>query len=418
MIPTPPPAPPVTNFSDLQLVTDPISAVTLAVDPEILLLINAVSEQQLRVYVQTLEGFGTRSTFSNTQRDDYGIGAARRWIYNEFLRVNGGALQVTFNDFQANIDGLSTNQRNVIATLPGIGDHPGAIILMAHYDSRPADPNDGDSQAPGANDNGSGVAILLELARLLSSRSWNQTVVFAAFAAEEQGTYGSRFFVQNMMLSGRTFDAAIDNDIVGGRPGISQSIRVFSPGPDTTASRQLARYLGLVGSLYMPAFRIDLVDGLDRQGRFSDHREFINAGVPGIRLTESEEDFSAQHGAGDTSDKIDFIYLRQVAQLNLSVVANLAGAPPPPQVPAVAPMATPGTYNIVWQPNPLAAGYAISLRPLGSTVYPPFRYVSIGQSGNVGLSGLDPNVAYAASLAAIDAKGRIGLFTPEVIIGP
>ena len=175
VIPTPPPTEATStgsvDFSELRLITDPISSITPGVDPEIEALVNAVSEQQLVAYVQTLESFGTRNTFSETQRDDYGIGAARRWIHSEFQRVNSGGLQVEFEDFSATIDGRQTNQRNVIATLPGIGNHPGAIVLIAHYDSRHIDPNDGASLAPGADDNASGVAILLELARLMSSRS-------------------------------------------------------------------------------------------------------------------------------------------------------------------------------------------------------------------------------------------------------
>jgi hypothetical protein len=380
---------------------------------------NAVSVQQLMAYVQTLENFGTRNTFSDTQGDDEGIGAARRWIRDEFSRVTGsGGLQVSFDDFSANIDGLATNQRNIIATLPGISDHPGIVILMAHYDSRTADPNDGFSLAPGADDNGSGVAILLELARLLSSRQWNQTIVFAAFAAEEQGTHGSRHYVQNMMLGGQIFDAAINNDIVGGRTGIPQSIRVFSPGPDVTSSRHLARYIDLVGGLYLPSFRVELIDSIDREGRYGDHREFINAGVPAVRLTESEEDRNNQHSGGDTWDKVDYEYLQQVAQLSLVTVANLAGAAPTPQVPTIAPMADPGSYIVTWLPDPRATGYAISFRPVGSEQFAPFRYVSAADAGNVALTDLDPQMNFAVSLAAVDASGRISGFSSEVIVGP
>jgi len=419
VIPTPPPTLPSgsVDYSELQLVTNPISSITPAIDPEIEVLVNAVSEQQLLAYIQTLEGFGTRNTFSDTQRDDFGIGAARRWIHSEFLRVNGGGLQVEFEDFIANIDGRQTNQQNVIATLPGIGSHPGAIVLMAHYDSRHIDPNDGSSPAPGANDNGSGVALLLELARLMSSRSWNQTIIFAAFAAEEQGTYGSRYFVQDKMLEGHIFDAAIDNDIVGGRVGIPSAIRVFSPGPETSHSRQLARYMDYIGGMYLPQFRVDVIDALDREGRYSDHREFINAGVPGIRLTESEEDWNSQHNGFDTWDKIDIAYLRQVAQLNLAVTANLAGAPPSPGSPTVAPMADPGSFIINWPPDPLAAGYAIAFRPIERDEELPYRYVSGAEAGNVAITGLEPNVTYGLSLAAIDGRGRMSTFSPEVIVG-
>jgi hypothetical protein len=379
---------------------------------------NAVSQQQLLAYIQTLEGFGTRNTFSETQRDDYGIGAARRWIHDEFLRVNGGALQVGFDDFQANIGGLTTNQRNVVATLPGIGDHPGVIVIAAHYDSRGADPDSGGGLAPGANDNASGTAILLELARLLSSRSWRQTIVFVAFAAEEQGTFGSRHYVQNRILDGRVFDAVLTNDIVGGRPGIPQSIRIFTPGPDLSAARQLARYIELVGGLYLPAFRIDSINALDREGRWGDHREFINAGVPAVRITESEEDQSSNHSGQDTSDKIDYNYLAQVAQLNLVTLANMAGSPAPPAVPTIAPMADLGSYILTWPPDPQATGYAISFRPLGSDDYAPFRYVSLTEAGNVALTDLDPQTIYAVSLAAIDSGGRLSAFSPEVTVGP
>jgi hypothetical protein len=419
VIPTPPPTgqAPVT-FSELQLVTNPASTVSMAIDPDIEALMNAVSQQQLLAYVQTLESFGTRNTFSETQRDDYGIGAARTWIFEEFTRVNSGALQVAYDDFPANINGIVTNQRNVIATLPGVGNYQGIVVLIAHYDSRGADPYDGIGPAPGATDNASGVAVLLELARLLSARPWNQTIIFAAFAAEEQGTFGSRHFVQNMMLDGRIFDAAVVSDIVGGRPGIPQSIRIFSPGPETTNSRQLARYIDLVGGLYLPTFRVDVVDAFDREGRYSDHREFINAGVAAVRMTESEEDFSLQHTGLDRSELLDYSYLRQVAQLNLVAAANLAGSPAPPTVPTVAPMADPGAYILSWLPDPLAAGYAISFRPVGYTEYEPFYYVNSSQAGNVALTGLDPFTTYAVSLAAVDNSGRISTFSPEVIIGP
>jgi hypothetical protein len=406
------------DFSDLELITNPESSVAPAVDPDIAALVNSVSEQQLFAYVQTLENFGTRNIFSETQRDDFGIGAARRWIHDEFLRVNGGALQVTFDDFPANIDGRITNQRNVIATLPGIGDHPGAIVISAHYDSRSNDMLDGNSLAPGADDNGSGVALLIELARLLSSRSWNQTIIFAAFSAEEQGTFGSRHYVQNTMLEGRSLDVIVNNDIVGGRAGIPQSIRIFSPGPDTNTSRQLARYLKLIGGLYTPALGIDIIDALDREGRWSDHREFINAGIPGVRLTESVEDRGSQHSSGDTANKIDYGYLRQVTQLNLAVLANLAGAPPTPPAPAVTPMAGPGSFILNWLPDPRAAGYAISFRPIGTQEYPPFRYVSVSEAGNVAFTDLDAQTAYALSLSAIDANGRIGGFSPEILVEP
>ncbi|MGH2538829.1 MAG: M20/M25/M40 family metallo-hydrolase [Candidatus Promineifilaceae bacterium] len=419
IIPTAPPVVEAVDFSDLVLVVNPSSpTLTPAVDPEIEALLGAVSQQQLTAYVRTLEAFGTRHTLSEIQSPTTGIGAARQWIYDEFLRVNSGALQVSFDDFAVNVAGFESGQRNVIAELPGISGYPGMYVLMAHYDSRNEDPDDGTGRAPGANDNATGVAILLELARLMSSRSWNQTVVFAAFAAEEQGTFGSRHYVQNMLLSGRAFAAAINNDIVGGRAGVPLAIRAFAPGPDTSPSRAFVRYVDLVGGLYLPAFRVDRVDAADRAGRYGDQREFHNVGIAAARFTEYEEDFSSQHNMGDTSDKLGFDYLRQVAQLDLAVLANLAGAPIPPAVPIVAPMADPGGYILTWQPDSAAAGYAISFRPVGSPEFPPFRFVATSEAGNIAFTGLDPNVNYAVSMAALDINGRISNFSPEVIIGP
>ncbi|HEX6384483.1 MAG TPA: M28 family metallopeptidase [Anaerolineae bacterium] len=419
VLPTPiPTAPPFSVEASAETVFDPVSDVVPAVDPEVAFLVNSVSQQQLFGYVQTLQNFQTRHSYSDANHPALGIGAARLWIYNEFIRVGNGRLQVQFDTFPMHYDTLAYEQQNIVATLPGTSGHPGVIILTAHYDSRTLNINDGGSFAPGANDNASGVAVLLEVARLLSSRTWNQTVVFVAFAGEEQDTAGSRHFVSNKMLEGWIIDAALNNDIVGGRPGIPQLIRVFAPGPDTSPLRQFTRYMDLVGSLYLPQFPMEVVDARDREGRYSDHLRFLDAGVVAVRLTESQEDISRNHTAADTWDAIDYNYLRQAAQLNLATVANAVGAPPPPPSPVVAPMADPGAYILTWTPHPLADGYVISFRPVGSEEFAPFYFVNALQAGNVAITGLAPQTAYALSLAALDESGRIGLFSPEVIVGP
>jgi hypothetical protein len=135
-------------------------------------------------------------------------------------------------------------------------------------------------------------------------------------------------------------------------------------------------------------------------------------------MTESEEDFNAQHSGLDRSELLDYGYLQQVAQLNLVVAANLAGAPPPPAIPTIAPMADPGAYILTWFPDQRAAGYAISFRPAGLAEFAPFFYVSAAESGNVALTELDPQQTYAVSLAALDTSGRLSSFSPEVFIGP
>jgi hypothetical protein len=400
-------------------VVDPVNDLVPAADPEISFLLASVSEQNLTAYVQTLEGFGTRNTFSETERDDFGIGAARRWIFNEFQRIGNGRLRVEFQDYNFNYQGLTTAQRNVIATLPGTGGHPGVIVIMANYDTRAAEMTDGTSLSPGADDNGSGMAALLEIARLMSSRSWNQTIVFAALTAEEQGTYGSRHFVREAFLDGLTVEAAINNDMIGGRAGIPQSARLFADKLYTSNNGQLARYIDYIGALYVPNFPVQLIDGLDRQGRWGDQREFVYAGFPAVRIIESEEDLDIQNSIRDTWSLIDYGYLRQMTQLNLAALANMAGAPSPASAPTVAPMADPGTYLLTWNVDPQAAGYAISFRPLNSDRFLPFRFVSGTQAGNVVLSGFDPQTTYAVSIAALDENGRLGVFSsPEIIVGP
>ncbi len=420
-LPTPPAtAPPIDASFTLagELVTNPVSSVVPAVDPAIASLLNEVSQQQLTGYVQTLSNFGTRNSFSAADRDDFGIGAARLWIYNEFLRVGNGRLQVRFQDFPLNYNGLFANQQNVVATLPGVGPNPNIVVLMAHYDSRVAGMTDGVSRSPSADDNASGVALLLETARVMSARQWNQTVVFVALAAEEQGTFGARYFVQETYLNNVDVLAALNFDIVGGRAGIPQSIRLFAPDLLTSPSGQLARYYDLTSGLYVPTFPLMIVDALDREGRYGDHQEFVKAAMPAVRLTESEEDPDLLNSPVDTWEKIDYSYLQQATQITVALLGNALGGPSPPPTPTVAPMADPGSYLVTWLPDPAVAGYAISFRPLKSPDFAPFRFVSGREAGNVALTDLDPNEVYGVSLAAIDANGRISLFSPEIIIEP
>jgi hypothetical protein len=400
------------------VVINPVSNVVPAVDPEIRALLDAVSQQQLVGYVQRLESFGTRNTFSVTDRQDYGLGAARLWIFNEFLRVGNGRLQVAVDSFPLTLDGVTTEQQNIVAVLPGNGTSPGSVALVAHYDSRSVNVNDGFSRAPGADDNASGVAAMLEMARLLSGQEWNMDIVFIAFAAEEQGKHGSLHFVTTDMIERLGITAVFNNDIIGGHPGIPQSIRVFSPGPDTSPTRQVIRYLDFIGGLYVPQLGVSKIDALDRPTRYSDHLSFLDVGIPAMRLTESVETRDRQHNSLDTSDNIDFNYLRQVTQLELATLANIIGAPPRPQPPAISPMSAPGQYIFTWPVDPEAAGYVLSFRPVGSEEYAPFRFVTAAEAGQVAITDLDPSVTYALSMAALTENGRVSLFSPEIILEP
>ncbi|MCA9969210.1 MAG: M20/M25/M40 family metallo-hydrolase, partial [Anaerolineales bacterium] len=294
----------------------------------------------------------------------------------------------------------------------------GVILIMAHYDNRAPEIADGFTRAPGANDNGSGVALLLESARILSGREWNQTIVFVAMAAEEQGTFGSRHFAQQAFLNNVNVLAAINYDAVGGRAGIPQYVRLFSYDLLGSQAGALARYYDFIGGLYLPTFPVVIIDALDREGRWGDHREFVELGMPAVRVIESEEDPELVNSLLDTWSLIDYDYLQNVVKLNVAVVANLAGAPPTPPSPTVATMAAPGAYLLSWSADPGVAGYAISFRPLDSPAYPTFRFVKGQVAGNVALTGLDPAETYAVSLTALDENGRLGDFSPEIVVGP
>lgn len=418
VIPTPLPATPellVANEAG-ELITDPVSDVVPTVDPAIARLLAEVSQQQLMAYVRQLEGFGTRNAFSDTQSETFGIGATRRWIFNEFVRVSNGRLKVEFQEFPLSYAGFTADQSNVVATLPGKGD--GIVILMAHYDSRPPDVTDGISRSAGANDNGSGVALLLETARVMSSRDWNQTIVFLATSAEEQGSFGARYFAENAFLDGKNIISVLNYDSVGGRAGIPQNARLFASDFLASVHGALGRYYEYVSGLYLPTFPVAIYDALDREGRWGDQGEFVAAGYPAIRIVESMEDPDLLNSNRDTWSLIDYSYLQRMAQMNVAVAANLAGGPTQPAPPLITSMAEPGAFLLTWPVAADATGYAISFRPVGSAYYPAFRFVKANHAGNVVLTGLDPNSTYAVSIAALNEQGLIGGFSTEQLVGP
>jgi hypothetical protein len=418
----PPPVPTAVPFDGrtpppVGMVVDPVSSVVPAVDPQIMALVDAVSQQQLQGYIQTMQSFGTRSVFSVTTDPEFGIGAARNWLYGELQRVGNGRLQVTVQEFPLYYNGLFAQPQNVVAVLPGRQPDSGAIVIGAHYDNRAPDVTDGESPAPGANDNGSGIALLLESARLLSAYEWNRTIIFVAFAAEEQGTFGAKHFVQESFLAGIDVIAALNYDAIGGREGIPEHVRLFAADLLASPSGDLARYYEYVGGLYLPAFPVRVIDGLDREGRWGDQREFVNAGLAGVRVIESEEDPDLVNSVWDTWDRINYDYLQKIVQLNVAVVASMAGAPPAPETPLIS-ADGPDGLQLRWYTEEGVAGYAVSLRPVDQSSYPPFRFVRAAEAGNILLTGLDAAETYAVSMSALDENGRLAPFTPEVIVEP
>ncbi|MBK8975941.1 MAG: M20/M25/M40 family metallo-hydrolase [Planctomycetes bacterium] len=309
---------------------------------------------RLEQSVRALVGFGTRHVLSATDDPDRGTGAARAWLrarFEELIGPSGGRLQVA--ELRARVPvqrrGMPAEVEvvDVIATLPGTSDPERVYVLSGHYDSRNADGADGSRDAPGANDDGSGTAAVLEVCRLLCGREFPATLVFAAYDGEEQGLLGSKLHADALAAAGAQVDGMITNDIVGntlGMDGVRRDgqVRVFSYAPrgDDSLGRSLAR-AAVHAARRVDGLDVKLVFRGDRYGRGGDHRPFFDAGFPAVRFTEPREDFSRQHqdvttrdGApyGDLPDFMDFDYLARVATLDAELLAELASAPRAPQV--------------------------------------------------------------------------------------
>jgi hypothetical protein len=330
-------------------------------DPRVEKLVASVSVDHLRQMLTTLAGFGTRSTLSDTTSPTRGIGAARQWIFDELQR-SSPKLQVSFDTYRVAPQGRITREveiRNVMAVLPGRSSR--RIYVTGHYDSlnipgqtrdvkRPtplppgfdamAQPGqDFNVDAAGANDDGSGTVLTIELARRFaeSGIEFDATLVFICWAGEEQGLIGSTAHAQRLAAEQVTVEAMFDNDIVGnsrGGNGIvdGASVRVYSDGPEDSMSRSLARFVQRLTALYVPSHRIRLYARQDRFGRGSDHQAFNSVGFPAVVFREANENYQKQHSANDTLDGVDFDYLAQNTRANAAAVASLALAPPAPGV--------------------------------------------------------------------------------------
>ena len=325
-------------------------------------LISSVSEGRLESIVMKLASFGTRETLSDASSSSRGIGAARQWIFDE-LKRSSPKLEVSFDTYQIAPQGRITRAvelRNVIAVLPGRTAR--RVYVTGHYDSVNLGPGvsaalasappgagaanpqslptfDHGAPAPGADDDASGVALTMELARVFANSGINfdATLVFACWAGEEQGLIGSSAHAQKLAAEKASVEAMLSNDIVGGIRGgngvvDSASVRVYSLGPEDSMSRSLARYSKWAAGVYAPSHQVRLMAREDRFGRSSDHSSFTRAGYPAVVFRESKENLARQHSADDTPDGVNAAYLAQNARVNAAVAASLALAPPAPKV--------------------------------------------------------------------------------------
>jgi len=361
-------------------------------DPAIAAAIGDISPRRIRETDSALVAFGTRHTMSDTLSRARGIGAARRYLHRRLSEYSidcGGCLRVEYDEAPIEIRGHPdrpmVNVVNVVAWLPG-WDTTRVVVMGAHYDSCIcAAPELGararfeaTRDAPGADDDGSGTAAVVELARVFSKRfprGLETSIVFVAYAGEEQGLLGSAHFARRLHDGGYKVVAAMTDDIVGNVVADdgtrdSTSVRIFGADPDNGPSRELARYAAAAGFVYTRAFRVLPVFRLDRVSRGGDHSPFVGLGDPGLRFTERLENYKRQHLPTDVLAHVNFRYVANVARLNAAVIGSLAAAPPPPVALARRDQASGGQkWSITWPAVPGATGYEVLYRRTNSPVY-------------------------------------------------
>lgn len=406
-------------------------------DARIAAMLRDVDPARIRVYDSTLVAFGTRNTYSDSLSTTRGTGAARRWIHSQFSRFSadcGGCLRVEFDTATAatprNPGSPTRMVTNVAAWLKG-RDTTRVIVIGGHYDSCIcAVPTNGGgrdsvSNAPGANDDGSGTSAIIELARVFSRafpRGLETTVIFVAHDAEEQGLLGSGALAKRLKNAGYTIVAGMTDDIVGNVTAEngytdSMSVRIFAADPDTSKSRELARYVWGVGELYLPRFKVFPVWRLDRVGRGGDHRPYVEMGVPGLRFTERVENEKRQHRPEDVLAHVNFGYIANVARLNAASIATLGSAPPAPDsASARRDVAVSGgrKWELRWAPVPGAVSYEILLR---ATTAPQYERVYPAGSGTVYELDYQLDDAWAG-IRAVSASGHKSLTTPVPNVRP
>jgi len=363
----------------------------------------APSPQRIEADIRKLVSFGTRHTLSDTKSDKRGIGAARRWIKAEFERISaacGGCLEVM--EVSDTVTGPRIPQPaevvSIIAIQRGRSDPNRYVIMAGDIDSRVSDVLDAKSDSPGANDNASGLAGVLEAARVLSGRAFEGSIVYAALAGEEQGLFGGQILAKKAKAEGWRIEGVLNNDMIGNIAGINGVIdnataRVFAEGTRATETedearqrrftggevdsptRNLARYVDRIADHYIPNLDVMMVYRLDRFGRGGHHRPFNDLGYPGVRIMETNEHYDRQHQDlrvengrkyGDTIEGVDFAYAAKLTALNAVTLAALASAPPPPAGVSIEGAVSPDT-TLKWQAPPPAqapqlAGYRLYWR--------------------------------------------------------
>jgi hypothetical protein len=418
--------------------------VNQAPDPIIKSMVEEVSSQNIEAIVRKLVTFETRHTLSDTISTKTGIGAARVWIKEEmerYSKASGGRLKVEYDAFVQPADGrrvtVPTLMKNVIGILPGTDPKDDRVFIVSgHYDSRASDVMNAKIAAPGANDDASGTAVAMELARVMSKQKYNCTLIFVAMVGEEQGLYGAQNLAKRAKESGWNVAGMITNDIVGNTYGMetgikdNRSVRVFSEGVQATETpaqittrmstgnendgiaRQFARYMKEAGEKYVDQLDVKLIYRRDRYLRGGDHTPFSQQGFAAIRVTEMNEDFTRQHqdirkengvDYGDLPDFVDYLYTQKVARMNLSTLASLALSPREPLNVTIRTSGLTNKSTLVWE-TPVGekpAGYMVVMR---ETTSPFWEKRFFTTENTLTLNYSKDN--YYFGVCAVDAEGH------------
>ncbi|HAV02075.1 MAG TPA: peptidase M28 [Chryseobacterium sp.] len=381
-------------------------------DPEISRYVQAVNADSLRAHVEKLVSFGTRHTMSSTTDPKRGIGAAREWVlsrFRDYARNSAGRMEVYLQQQDLQPDGKRinavTNLGNPIAFLKGTDPNDQRIIIITgHLDSRVSDVMNAQADAPGANDDASGVAAVIETARILSKSKFPSSVLFVAVSGEEQGLLGAKMLADHAKAEGWQIQAVLNNDMIGNNAfdapenEKSPNLRVFSEGlpafnteksagmirnlglENEGSARQLARYVKEIGTQYVKDLDIKLIYRNDRFLRGGDHSPFVAQGFAAVRLTDYYENYNHQHqdlrtengvNYGDLLEYMDFNYLRKNTAVNMAVLANLAKSTPPPVKVAMDVKELTNTTKLTWE-KPVTGkvkGYHILYRETDSPVW-------------------------------------------------
>jgi len=408
--------PPTLGYANPQLQTKPAPTSIPPLEIGLLKLFNQVETDRLMIHIHTLQEFQTRHINSSQTSDTRGIGAAYRYIENQFKSIqqsSEGKLTPLLMEFSITYNEISTTQYNVAAILPGKDTNAGWLIIGAHYDSVGGALDDATSYAPGAVDNASGVGAVIELARILSQHQHQSTILFVAFSAEEQGRRGSIALAKWLEERETNVMGMINIDGIGNvhdAKGLvnDSELRIYSEGPDNSQSRQMARSAELIGFQSNLPLRLILEDAIDREGRYGDHFSFTERGYPAIRIMQSHE----EKPNADPSDTIDFIeagYYQHAVQSILGFTLSLVDGLPPVRNTTLRNNNN-GISTLIWEPSGMADRYIIALRHSGSLVYDQM-FVTTENSVE-----WDRFSEYSAiAVVAVEASGMIGHISEYIV---